>query len=541
MIGKTSRPQTVHRPPPIDLGVVVEEAAVHPPPLGEGRVGAYVVLPSVLLAAAAVITLALTGFDGLYGQDSFAYFHYATGPLRHSLLRLQQPPPFFWPPGYPLLVAVMSGVVGVIPLAGQFVSVVAGAAVPAFTVLLAREMVLHDGIRAKATNLPWQWVPLVAGSIVIVTGQLLQSSIVVMADTVGLAAATAGAWALVRYQRTSQGRWLAISAAAFALAIITRWIYGLVALPFMLWALVLVARRPRKTALVHGAAAAVVAALVLVPVLVPAISGLIAGGNASFAGDLQVYTWSPLNALQRAFTTGDGQLSYQLVNGLYYALAPASWWYFGPVLAALIVPGVWAMLRRRTGFVTGLLATWAVIVYAFHAGAPWQNPRFALAYLPPLAILAAIGFAQLRSATDVRIRWAATLCLVSGLALAAAGSAVLTDHFIARKQNDVATVRWTEHLAPPHAQLLTFGLTATFQQYGNLQTFDLSEVRSSTIGELLADGRPTLVLIDVTSIERQWSGRPPWETYRELRDGPGLIPVGARGSYTLFTVREEAP
>ena len=529
--------QAVHaRGRPGRVPSLTESAAILVPP---DRTCWLPFLPAVLVAVSALTALALTGFDGLYGQDSFAYFHYATGPLRENLLRLQPPPPFFWPPGYPLLVALLSVVVGVVPLTGQLVSIAAGAAVPGFTFLLAKEMGRRD--HRAATNLPWQSVPLIAGLVVAATGQLLQSSVVVMSDTLGLAAATAGAWAIVRYRRTGEARWLAISAGAFAWAMSTRWIYGLVALPFAGWALVLLARRRRRTGLLHAAGAAVVGAVILGPTLVPAIAGLVTGGNAPFAGDLQVYSWSPLNALQRVFMTGDGQLIYNLPNGLYYALAPGSWWYFGPILAALVVRGLWGVLRRGTVSSVGLLVAWVVMVYGFHAGAPWQNPRFALAYLPPLAILAAVGFAQLRASGDRSIRRAAPVWLVSGLALAAVGSAVLTDRFIERKQNDVATVRWTERLAPRHAQLLTFGLTATFQHYGQVPTLDLSEIGSSKIAQLLSDGRPTLVLLDVADIERQWTRRPPWANYRALRDGPGLIRLGARGSYTLFAVHEGVP
>src|SRR5207245_10088990 len=93
-------------------------------------------LPTVLLALAALVVLALTRFDGLYGQDSFAYFHYATGPLRQGLLHWQPPPPFFWPPGYPPLVAAMSGLDRSIPLARQIVNGSARATLPPCTVLL---------------------------------------------------------------------------------------------------------------------------------------------------------------------------------------------------------------------------------------------------------------------------------------------------------------------------------------------------------------------------------------------------------------------
>jgi 4-amino-4-deoxy-L-arabinose transferase-like glycosyltransferase len=498
-----------------------------------------VLLPALLVAGPAVVALALTRFDGLYGQDSFAYFQYATGPLRQTLAHLQAPPPFFWPPGYPLLVAAISAVVGTVPLAGQIVSITAGAAVPAFTVLLAAE--LGNAGNSKPSSDPWPAVPLLAGLVVAVTGQLLQSSLVVMADTLGLASATAATWALVKYRRTGAVRWLAISAGAFAFAVITRWIYGLVALPFAVWSLVMLARRPWRLALLHGAVAASVAAVILGPVLVPAIAGIIAGGNAPFGGDLQVYSWNPLNALRRVFMTGDGELRYSLPNGLYYAIAPGFWWFWSPPLAILAVAGLWAVLRRRATPLGILLVAWVAIVYAFHAGAPWQNPRFALAYLPPLAILAALGFARLRAAAPDRIRRAPIILLAGGLALAAAGSVVLTNEFIERKQHDVAMVQWTERLAPANAQLLTFGLTATFQQYGRLKTRDLSELRASSLARLLSDGRPTLVLLDVAGVERQWRGLPAWENYHALLDGPGLAALAVRDGYSLFVVKPSRP
>ena len=61
--------------------------------------------------------------------------------------------------------------------------------------------------------------------------QLWQSSIVVMSDTTALAAGTLGGWALARYARLGGARWLALSAAALAYAMATRWAYALEALP----------------------------------------------------------------------------------------------------------------------------------------------------------------------------------------------------------------------------------------------------------------------------------------------------------------------
>ncbi len=491
--------------------------------------------PALILAAAAIAAIGLTRFDGLYGQDSFAYFGYATGALRGSILHLQTLPPFYWPPGYPLLVAGLSLIVGTVPLAGQVASIAGGAAVASLTVLLAREVQIAVPAQRQRGDIAWGYAPLIAGLIAAVTGQLLQSSIVVMSDTVALAAATLGAWSLLRYGRSGVVGWLVLASVAFAWAVITRWIYGLVAAPFVMYGLLMVLRRPRRDALLHASMAAVAGGLILGPVIVPAVKAFIARADSPFAGQFRVYSWSPLNALRRDFVTADGHLQYAIPNGLYYALAPAEWWYFAPVLAALIPLGLWAAVGSRS-IPMGLLIGWAAVVLAFHAGAPWQNARFTLAYLPPVAILAAIGYGRLSAAADPRLRTVATAYLTIGIILSASGSVVLTTRFIERKQDDLATVEWVSRQAPPKTQLLTFGLTATFKHYSDIETLDLSDLSSSTIERLVSDGRPTLVLLDLDAVERQWIGRAPWENYRALRDGPGLARVGVRGPYTLFIV-----
>lgn len=65
------------------------------------------------------LLVALHDFDGLYGQDAYAYFDYATV----ALVEEPFPPPFYWPPGYPILILVMTYGVGNGPQAGQLVSV----------------------------------------------------------------------------------------------------------------------------------------------------------------------------------------------------------------------------------------------------------------------------------------------------------------------------------------------------------------------------------------------------------------------------------
>jgi len=294
------------------------------------------------------------------------------------------------------------------------------------------------------------------------------------------------------------------------------------------------ARLPLRAIGVQLSLAAAVVLVILSPLLIAAVRQQPGPGGegVAFAGDLHVYSWNPLNALRREFVTTDGLLQYRLPNGLYYALAPVHRYYFTPWLAALLLPGVWTAVRRRGAL--GWLAAWALLVYGFHAGAPWQNFRFTLAYLTPLAVLAAVGLETLRGWLGPRWRWAALALLGLGLAAQLGGAVGLTQGFIVRKQADLHTVARVEALLPPGARLLTFNMTATFQHYSALETHELYDLSPENVAALLDDGQPTYVLVDDENIVQQWADEPLGQTVAWLRAGPGLEALEAFDSLTLY-------
>ncbi len=533
----------------------------------------------ILLAGLAV----LPRFDGLYGQDPYAYYDYASGPLRAALLALRLPPPFTWPPGYPLLTALASLPLGATPRAGQGVSLLAGALVPAFTALLAfevwgRKQEAEDRRGRTPEGQRGNWaerqraedrrstsplpgyvlrvtpygVPLLAGLLVALTGQLWQSSIVVMADTTGLAAATAGVWTLARFGRDDPGRpaaaWLLLAAAAMAFAVLTRWAYALVAIPATAYALLVLSKQGWRRAVRLGVAAALVVVAVLSAMWLPALRVSAAGEPAPFAVDLAVYSWNPFNALRRQFVTADGLLSYAWPNGLWYALAPAHRFYFTALLAPLLIPGLWSVARRRAAAPIFLLLGWAGVIFLFHAGAPWQNFRFNLAHLPPLAILVAIGVETigLRLVAAGRrpgLRRLALVALVAtvlaGMALMARGGWALTRGFVAHKNADLALVQAVEARVPPSAQVIAFGITLTLQHYSHLPTYEIYFLDEPALKQLAGSARPLYVLLDLPNVQSQWHGRSPELAYRWLRQHTFLEKVGEFGPYTLLEVQPE--
>lgn len=525
----------------------------------------WLLLALPLLLGAGGIAFALR-FDGLYGQDAFAYYNYASGPLRTALLTAAPWPYFFWPPGYPFALTLATFILGLTPLAGQLLSLLAGSLVPVVTALWAHELFPEN------KNLPW-----VAGIIAALTPQLWQSSIVVMADTLGLLCAVVGAWATTRYARTlalaraerltraepveapplTQGiPWLLLASTAWAYAILTRWIYGLAALPSIVYILYLIIRntffsRPSAPLQIF-IRLFITPSLAIIPgllILSPLFSATVQAAQTPtalipFAGNLQVHSWQLANFFQREFSTPDGQLSYALPNFFYYLTFPAQRLYFTPIVAFFISLGLWPLMRQRQWANLFLLGGWASLVIAYHSGDPWQNVRFNLAHLPPLAILAALGWGALGQWVKqwrglrpfdrlmAQPAWLAYGWLALGLCAMLLSSVQLVHSFSTRQLQNLALVQRVDPHLPTGSRLITFGLTATFQHYGQHETLELYELDQTEIALLLADPRPLYILLDTRAIEAQWSAMPLGATYRWLQ--PQLTPQAQFDAYTLF-------
>lgn len=489
-----------------------------------------------LLAVPVLILIVMGRFNGLYGQDPYAYFDYAMGPLRESILNFKPIPPFFWPPGYPLLVSALSLPLGVSPLIGQGISMAAGAITPFFVYLLAKEIWWH------AESEPYG--PLLAGLLCACTGQLWQSSAVVMADTTGLATASFAGYALVRYgKRPAEGtQWLTLAASGFAFAILTRWAYALPAIPATLYALYHLRKAPRWLAAKQAALAGGAVLLILSPLIPSLLARGIpgAGIEPAFVGDLDVYHWNLATALRNSHQTTDGLLEYRLPNGLFYVLAPAHRFYFTALIAPLLIPGVWSALRQLDFDIWLILLGWPAIVYLFHAGTPWQNFRFTLVLLPPLALLAAAGSAVIRARIPMRFRMVHSIYLLSGLTLMVSGGWRLTKNHIGRNVRDLEVAQRVEETLDPGSQLITFGITQTIRHNTAVETHEIFTLDSVELEALVREAQPTFLLLDVANVEQQWRGMAPETSYRWLLENRRLIQFDRFDRYTLFKVRSSS-
>src|SRR5512136_348353 len=290
---------------------------------------------------------AATSFDGLYGQDPFAYFDYAR-TLHGALHTLTPPPPFFYPIGYPLFVAVGMLLVGVQPLAGQAVSVLAGALAAPASYALVRE--IKPGSRFGAV---------VAGLLAAFAPQLVISSLSVNSDAAAFLFALLSAVAIARYVARLETRWLALAALALGMAVLTRWVYAWATLPWA--AAAFVAWRGASLPLRKRLAAASLAVAIGGAVVGSQFAGDLRAGRFSHVGDVAMVRWDPANALRTEITNADGVFHYPVPVAAYYALPIVHPAFVFPLLAPLALLGL-VSLRRAFVPHTVLLLGWLLVM-----------------------------------------------------------------------------------------------------------------------------------------------------------------------------------
>jgi 4-amino-4-deoxy-L-arabinose transferase-like glycosyltransferase len=370
----------------------------------------------------------------------------------------------------------------------------------------------------------------VAALIVATAGQMMISSLAIMSDATGLMWATLSAWLTLRYARTLRPATMALAAFTLGAAVITRWVFGLLALPWSVC--VLLAWRRDWQAIGWRRAIGL------------ALMALVAGGSVVAAqlslgsehtGDLQTVGWDPANAFRREVTNPDGAFQYDLPIGIFYASTIVQPSYIFPLFVPLWLAGLWALGYYESA-PRALLIGWPLIGYLFLAGIAWQSTRFALMFFPALAAWVALGFDYL---IEARPRWRRVVIALAALGVVASllWSMRATGNFIAQNKNaDLARVRFVADRIAPDARVLTFSISPTFEHYTALDVVELYHETPDSLTPYVCDLREVYVFVNVESIESQWQGLAPALNYRWLRDRHGLETIGRFDDYTLFKV-----
>ncbi len=472
-----------------------------------------------------------THFDGLYGQDAYAYYDYAQY-FTHSIQTGTDLKPFFWPLGYPALLAASLGIGGTHPPVAQAISILLGAGLTPMVYGLSRQL----GTGRVSS--------LIAAALMTLCGQALQSSIVIMSDIPALFWVTLSALLLNFYlnrftpKKTSPQNYLLILAAVtLVIAGITRWLYFALGIPFTL--AVLIVWRGRIRWRVTGVAI-LTAGLILLPQIIYSRTNPAPTLNHEW-----VAGWSPANAFQRTFTNIDGHFEYEKINAVFYAQPYYDPYYLSPLFTIFMVLGLWALTKRHlwNGIVIG---GWALLPYLFLAGIPYQNIRFPLIVFPAVAVLVGSGLqvvAQWLSQFRIKkynltyARWLLAAIVVLGLWQTWGRANQVISTFISNQQRDKLAASWAGENIPSGATVFTFGLTLTLKHYTTLDVYEIYYETPDTLAQKWQHGQSDYLVLNVWNIENQWAGRDPQLDYHWLRDNRGLEQLGKFGNYTLFKIR----
>jgi hypothetical protein len=472
-----------------------------------------------------IILLAPTGFDGLYGQDAYAYYDFA-GELRAAISQGRAPGDFFWPLGYPALLAATQTVFGTQPTTAQTITIIMGTLLAPLVYVLARQM--GSGISGG----------LVAAVVMGICGQAIQSSLVIMADIPALFWATLSAVLLWLYQanplRPRSTAVTAVAAFTLALACISRWLYLALLIP---WAIVLLLAWNGRIRWRASLFAIVAALLIFLPQLAYSRTNPYPVLNHAW-----VEGWSPANIFRQTFNNVDGHFEYATINALYYAKPFYDAYYLAPVFTPFLLLGLWRLLREKRFAALLMLLTWILLPYIFLAGIPYQNIRFPLIVFPAVAILAGCGleYAAQFIGRFTRPRYAYTafsVLIIFGAVYSLDVDVHTIRDFIAHQQEDKQVAAWAGERVPAGATIYTFGLTLTLQHYTSLNVRELFYETPTTLNQKWTPGQADYLLLNIWNIENQWVGLDPQFDYHWLRDIRGIIRLGKNGYYTLYRIK----
>lgn len=469
--------------------------------------------PNFLILSILFVILILirfvTGFNGLYGQDSYEYLRYSRR-LTEFFTTGNLPGDYFWPVNFPLLGAILSLVIKDNIFALQLISMLSFIFTAFYALWLIR---LIDPSTGRESGL---YLVL----FLILAPFLFQSAFLIMSDMMAVFLTTAAIYHVLRYQDSYQRTDFFLAIFLSASAIMTRYAAAVVLLIPGIFLIVAFSKRFRFWNLLLGL---LVAALCLIPHF------LTKGMNAGdFLGHPWLQSWSIKNWFLSEFTTIDGYQNYRLPNLLY---GFGNFYYPGFIFMGVIFIFFMQIKKfhRREYWV---LSVPAVIYALFLAGIPFQNMRFLLLTFPLAIVLMFPMYQKFKYKFLIKdaLFWSfAVLVVLIQMVLIYKYSSGIYE--VNRDQKEIAKSVFSYSNRPVY----TFAIDGALKCYG-IKSDDIVNMWYSQLDSAKIS---SLVLFNEGKFKRQWKDRNPMINWQMLRNNYRLkkiesLPAG----WELFKVVE---
>jgi hypothetical protein len=394
-------------------------------------------------------------FDGLYGQDAYAYDEWSA-QFYNSIINFHIPPAFYWPVGYFIfnfLFSVLTA--GDTTVAGLLLSLNAGSLISVIIYFIAFELLYKNKTDDRKK------ISFYSGLIASFTVILTKSSIVVMSDTTGLLFASLSVLFLIKYFNKDKSVYLYASSCFFFIALMTRYANVLMTIPLLFYYIYSI--REQRRNLFKEIKKLIPALLVGIIVFLPQLYYISKQGITYFQNNSGVgswpTSWSPLNFFRNEFHTVDGTMIYKLPNFLYFASFA-----FHPVYLSIgglfFVSGIILMIKNKEHRILFFNLSWIMPFYLFLAGTSFQSLRYTMNFLPAAIIILTYGIYKL----NIKEFYKKIIVLIIIISTGGYGIYHVND-FIKQKEIELSIVRWINAKVPESSGLFTFEVTGAVKKY----------------------------------------------------------------------------
>jgi hypothetical protein len=271
--------------------------------------------------------------------------------------------------------------------------------------------------------------------------------------------------------------------------------------------------------------------------------------------------WSLNNVFSSTVTGPDGTSTFSTPMIVFYLLTTlgnAGGGFFSSFCLPALVAGVWIVVRQTDRSATILLFLWWLISVLAYSGTQYQTHRFALAFMPILAILIGVGtagaFQQIQTvAREIKDRPSrerearaivATLLLV-GVAVgisqgwrSAEQWTATHSELNAQEQQVVALVRKAATLAGQEGtpRAVSFGFSAPLYHYTRWPILDFFTHDEADIQSFLAAPGPHVLVLPEESMSTQWAGTPSGARWQWIKSTYRLARQGQAGVFTVYVI-----
>ncbi len=415
-------------------------------------------------------------------------------------------------------------------LAGLLVSLNSGSLCAGFVYLLAFDLFPGTEILQRKK------IALYAGIITAFIPLLVKSSIVVMSDSLAIMFAAWSMWQVVKYSNTFKLKHLIYAALTLSLSVMTRYGYGLLVIPVLVFIIYSSAKNKIKPGILIRDI--IIGSVFGIIFFAPQLYYVLQNGIPNFhtEGGVGIWPamWSFLNFFRKDFTTFDGTMHYRMWN-VFYNLSPVFHPFYLSLFGFSFLAGAYLLLKKQNYKVIIFASSWFLVYYIFFSGGAYQALRFLISFMPVMIIVSAYGLA------DIKIKeFYKKVFLYMGLAAFAIFIFYHMSTFTEQKDKEFEVVNWVNANIPDSSKVFAFDVTLAINHYTKIKADEFFNNKQNELkNKIDSSVHNVYFILPVENIKTQWKDLPMEKKYDFITGNYPLQNIGTVNKFTILELQKK--